>query len=105
MSAPILATKLFIPPLRPKIITRSHLIERLNEGLHRKLTLISAPVGYGKTTLVIDWLSTLNDRAAWLSLDPEDDEPRRFWAYVVAALQTVQPELGVTSLAMLQLSS
>jgi LuxR family maltose regulon positive regulatory protein len=102
MSVPILATKLFIPPSRPKIVHRAHLIERLNEGLHRKLTLISAPVGYGKTTLVSDWLSTLNDRAAWLSLDPEDDEPRRFWAYVVAALQTVQPELGVASLAMLQ---
>lgn len=102
MSTPILATKLYIPPSRPKIITRSHLIERLNEGLHHKLTLISAPVGYGKTTLVSDWLSTLNNRAAWLSLDQEDDEPRRFWAYVVAALQTIQPELGLTMLAMLQ---
>jgi LuxR family maltose regulon positive regulatory protein len=102
MSTPILATKLFIPPSRPKIVLRSHLIERLNEGLHRKLTLISAPVGYGKTTLVSDWLSKLDIRAAWLSLDPEDDEPRRFWAYMVAALQTIQPELGLAVLAMLQ---
>lgn len=102
MSTPILATKLYIPPPRSKIVLRPHLIERLNAGLQHKLTLISAPVGYGKTTLVSDWLSTLKNQAAWLSLDPEDDEPRRFWAYVVAALQTIQPELGLTMLAMLQ---
>jgi LuxR family maltose regulon positive regulatory protein len=102
MSTPILATKLYIPPPRSKIVLRPHLIERLNAGLQHKLTLISAPVGCGKTTLVSDWLSTLKNQAAWLSLDPEDDEPRRFWAYVVAALQTIQPELGLTMLAMLQ---
>ncbi len=102
MSTQILATKLFIPPPRSTVVLRSRLIERLNEGLHLQLTLISAPVGYGKTTLVSDWLSTLKNQVAWLSLDPLDDEPRRFWAYVVAALQTIQPEIGLAVLAMLQ---
>ena len=58
MSTAILATKLYIPPPRPKLVIRLHLLERLNEGLHRKLTLISAPAGFGKTTLVSAWLAT-----------------------------------------------
>ena len=57
MAAPILATKLYIPPLRPKVVPRPRLIERLNEGLHRKLTLIAAPAGFGKTTLVSAWIA------------------------------------------------
>src|SRR5436189_6428599 len=57
---PILATKLYIPPLRPNVILRPRLTERLNEGLHRKLTLISAPAGFGKTTLVSAWLASLS---------------------------------------------
>ena len=57
MSTPILATKLFIPPPRPKVVPRPRLIERLNEGLHGKLTLISAPAGFGKTTLVSEWVA------------------------------------------------
>ena len=59
MSTPILATKLYIPPPRPKVVLRPRLIERLNEGLHRKLTLISAPAGFGKTTLVSEWVARL----------------------------------------------
>ena len=100
MSAPILATKLYIPPPRPKIILRPRLIERLNEGLQRKLTLISASAGFGKTTLVSEWVSTLTPcplplgegagvRAAWLSLDEGDNDPACFLAYLVAALQTL----------------
>ena len=57
MSTPILATKLYIPPPRPRVVPRPRLIERLNEGLHRKLTLISAPAGFGKTTLVSEWVA------------------------------------------------
>src|SRR3954464_10841541 len=57
MPMPMLATKLYIPPLRPKVVLRPRLIERLNDGLHRKLTLISAPAGFGKTTLVSEWVS------------------------------------------------
>src|SRR5512133_1901097 len=62
MSAPMLVTKLYIPPPRPKVVLRQRLLERLNEGLHRKLTLISAPAGFGKTTLVSEWLASLEAR-------------------------------------------
>ncbi len=102
MSAPILATKLYIPPPRSKIVLRPRLIERLNEGLSsgRKLTLISASAGFGKTTLVSEWISALAPsplptgegpgvRAAWLSLDEGDNDPTGFLAYLVAALQTI----------------
>ena len=62
MPTPILATKLYIPPLRPQVVIRPRLIERLNEGLHRKLTLISAPAGFGKTTLVSAWVAVCDGR-------------------------------------------
>jgi LuxR family maltose regulon positive regulatory protein len=102
MSTPILATKLFIPPPRPKAVSRPRLIERLNEALHRKLTLISAPAGFGKTTLVSEWLAASAGRerpegprqVAWLSLDEADSNPTRFLSYLVAALQTIAPSLG-----------
>jgi LuxR family maltose regulon positive regulatory protein len=61
MSTPILATKLYVPPPRPKVVFRPNLIERLNEGLHRKLTLISAPAGFGKTTLVSEWVAWMKE--------------------------------------------
>ncbi len=89
MSTPILATKLFIPPTRSQLVLRPRLIERLNEGLQRKLTLISAPAGFGKTTLVSEWLAGCSQPAAWLSLDEGDNDPTRFLAYLVAALQTL----------------
>ena len=93
MSTPILATKLFVPPPRPKVVPRPRLIERLNEGLHGKLTLISAPAGFGKTTLVSEWLAAPGGRparpAAWLSLDEGDSDLTRFLTYLVAALQTL----------------
>jgi LuxR family transcriptional regulator, maltose regulon positive regulatory protein len=69
MSTPILTTKLYIPPPRPNAILRPRLIERLHEGLHRKLTLISAPAGFGKTTLVSAWIASCGRPVAWLSLD------------------------------------
>ena len=101
MSAPILATKLYIPLPRSKIVLRSHLIERLNEGLHRKLTLISAPVGFGKTTLLSEWVASCRRPVAWLSLDDEDKDPTRFLIYLVTALQTVVPNIGEQVLAAL----
>jgi ATP/maltotriose-dependent transcriptional regulator MalT len=89
MSAPILATKLYIPPPRPRVVLRPRLIERLNEVLHRKLSLVSAPAGFGKTTLVGEWVAGCGIPVAWLSLDKEDSDPARFLAYLVAALQTL----------------
>ena len=85
----ILTTKLYISPARLKVVHRSRLIERLNEGLQRKLTLISAPAGFGKTTLASEWVAGSGRPAAWLSLDEGDSTPACFLAYLVAALQTL----------------
>lgn len=102
MPTPILATKLHIPPPRRQLVPRPHLIERLNEGLHRKLTLISAPAGFGKTTLLTEWITGSERPAAWLSLDEGDGDPPRFLAYFVAALQTIAANRGVDVLRALQ---
>src|SRR5438034_2139169 len=102
MSTLVLTTKLYIPPPPPKVVQRPRLIERLNEGLHRKLTLISAPAGFGKTTLVSEWVAGCDRQVAWLSLDEEDSDPARFLTYLVAALRTVAPNIGVGVLGALQ---
>jgi LuxR family transcriptional regulator, maltose regulon positive regulatory protein len=102
MSAPILATKLYTPPPRSKVVLRPRLIEQLNEGLHRKLTLISASAGFGKTTLVSEWAASCGQPVAWLSLDEGDNDPIGFLAYLVAALQTVTPKIGAGVLRTLQ---
>src|ERR1700749_4448928 len=101
-ATPILTTKLYIPLPRPNVVRRSRLIEGLNEGLHHKLTLISAPAGYGKTTLVSDWLAGCERPVAWLSLDEGDNAPTRFLTYLVAALQTIAANVGDEMLGMLQ---
>src|SRR5437764_11972445 len=90
---PILATKLYLPPLRPNVVSRPRLLERLNEGLHRKLTLIAAPAGFGKTTLVSQWLAGGSRPTAWLSLDEGENDLTRFLTYLVAALQTIAPTI------------
>jgi len=92
----LLTTKLNIPPTRPQIVPRPRLIERLNENLNFNLILVSAPAGFGKTTLVSDWVKQITQRTsiAWLSLDEGDSDPIRFWDYFIAALQTLQPGYG-----------
>jgi LuxR family transcriptional regulator, maltose regulon positive regulatory protein len=102
MSTPILATKLYIPPPRPNLVLRPRLLERLNEGLHRKLILISAPAGFGKTTLVSEWLAGGPRLAAWLSLDEGENDLTRFLTYLVAALQTLAASIGEGVLGVLQ---
>jgi LuxR family maltose regulon positive regulatory protein len=102
MTIPIISTKLYIPPLRSNVVIRSRLIEQLNDGLHRKLTLISASAGFGKTTLVSKWLAGCEQPAAWLSLDEGDNDPTRFLTYLVAALQTIAANIGKGVLAVLQ---
>src|SRR6266571_3711586 len=94
MPTPILATKLYLPRLRPHVVIRPRLLERLNEGLHRKLILIAAPAGFGKTTLVSEWVEGIEQPTAWLSLDEEDNDPILFLTYLVAALQTIAPNIG-----------
>ncbi len=101
MPAPILGTKLYIPLPRPQAVSRPRLVERLNEGLSagRRLSLISAPAGFGKTTLVSEWISGCGRPAAWLSLDEGDNDPTQFLIYLVAALQTLalqSPRRGST---------
>ncbi len=105
MVVPVLATKLYIPPPPPKVVLRPRLVERLNEGLHRKLTLVSAPAGFGKTTLISEWVAGLqaSDRqVAWLSLDEGDSDPTRFISYLVAALRTIAPNISEGVVVALQ---
>ena len=102
MSTPILAIKLYIPSARPGFVFRSSLVERLSEGLLRKMTLISAPAGFGKTTLLSAWIPKSPQCVTWLSLDKEDHEPTRFWTYFISSLQGLSPDLGKTALALLQ---
>ncbi len=110
METPLLQTKLYVPPTRPELVRRPRLIEKLNEGLGqnldfgRKLTLISAPAGFGKTTLVSDWLRQIGLPIAWLSLDEGDSELSRFLNYTIAALQKTDSGLGQTVITLLQLS-
>ena len=119
MSGDLLQTKLYVPRLRPLLVPRPHLIEKLNQGLQQgcKLTLISAPAGFGKTTLVAEWLSQLtidkqpvvaqnmtiqNCSVAWLSLDEHENDLTWFLTYFVAALQTIETNIGETAVALLQ---
>jgi LuxR family maltose regulon positive regulatory protein len=102
MKTPILATKLYIPASRPHLVPRARLIELLNHGLRRKLTLISAPAGFGKTTLVSEWLADLQHPIAWLSLDDGDNDLQRFLTYLLSALQAIAPDIDQSALSMLQ---
>ena len=101
MDTPLLLTKLRIPPARPNRVSRPHLCERLNAGASQKLTLISAPAGFGKTTLLSEWSDQSGLPVAWLSLDAGDNDPARFLSYCVAALQIVHADLGAAALALL----
>jgi LuxR family maltose regulon positive regulatory protein len=101
MTLPLLSTKLYIPSLRPELVPRPRLIERLDAGLDRKLTLISAPAGYGKTTLLSEWIASCGRRVAWLSLDEHDNDPTRFWMYVCAAVCGALPKVSGAFQAML----
>ena len=103
MAVPILATKFYIPPHHPKVVVRARLIERINRGLSdgSKLTLISAPAGFGKTTLTVEWIANRGRLVAWLSLDEGDSDPVRFLTYFVAALRTALPTIGEEMLSVL----
>jgi len=114
MATSILVTKLFIPPTRAELVPRPGLIERLNHGLDRKLTLLSAPAGFGKTTLVSHWVEHLRDnteisdhpiKVAWLSLNEGDNDPVRFLTYFITALiqiKSIETDLGQGALSMIQ---
>jgi LuxR family transcriptional regulator, maltose regulon positive regulatory protein len=117
---PLLQTKLNVPGFhhpdgRSNYVSRQRLIKKLNSGFAKKLTLLCAPAGFGKSTLLVEWIKQGTDQGtiphrglppsfgvAWLSLDPRDNDPIRFWSYVVAALQSIDAEIGVPTLALLQ---
>ncbi len=98
---PLLTTKLHVPRPRAHLVHRAHLVERLQRGAERALTLVSAPAGFGKTTLLAQWLVESGLPVAWLSLEAEDNDPTRFLSYVITALQTLDAQIGTTALAML----
>ncbi len=97
MSFPLLLTKLHIPQSQSGLILRPRLLKRLDEGMEHKLTLVSAPAGFGKTSLIEQWAADCGLKVSWLSLDESDNDPTRFWGYLIAALQRIQPNLGETT--------
>ena len=123
---PLLSTKLYVPPPRPNLVPRPRLVAQVQSGMTGKLTLLAAPTGFGKTTLLSDWLASLSAEfpdlrsevvqsaqprtpdssrqppVAWVSLDVGDNDPQRFWSYVCAALETLLPGVATTALALLQ---
>ncbi|MCE7984362.1 MAG: hypothetical protein DYG89_24575 [Caldilinea sp. CFX5] len=107
---PLVTTKLYIPQRKHRLVLRAHLLTRLQQSLHCKLTLVCAPPGFGKTTLLGQWLAsdhtqtadTLRQRTAWVTLDAEDNDVTQFWRYVLTALARVQPDLGAHLLAAWQ---
>jgi class 3 adenylate cyclase len=105
LPANLLATKLFVPPARANLVVRPRLFERVEAGLQDKLTVIAAPAGFGKTTLLSAWRATAAGSAlpvGWVSLDSTDNDPLRFWSYVITALDMLTPGVGTTALALLQ---
>jgi LuxR family maltose regulon positive regulatory protein len=102
MVSPLLVTKLHRPSTRSPLVQRKHLLEKLNQGLSSKLILISAAAGFGKTTLLSEWVQQAKLPVGWLSLDERDNDPTRFWLYCVTALQQGVPHLGEATLALLR---
>ncbi|WP_448616436.1 LuxR C-terminal-related transcriptional regulator [Modestobacter sp. URMC 112] len=105
MTGPLLATKLYVPRRRRGLIRRPELNERLSRGAESALTLVSAPAGFGKTTLIADWLDAApagGRSVAWLSLDQRDNDPVLFWTYLAAALEKAAPGAGSGALSLLQ---
>lgn len=98
----LLSTKLFIPRPRANLVSRPRLTEQLNEGLDKQLTLISAPAGFGKTTLLSEWIPNSPRCVTWLSLDESDNDPTLFWIYFISSLQQLHPDLGDSALNLLQ---
>jgi LuxR family maltose regulon positive regulatory protein len=98
----LLQTKLHKPPVSPQLIRRTRLEKRLDQGLDRKLILVSAPAGYGKTTLVVQWLDACDSTAAWLSLQKGDGDLVTFLRYLIAAIHTLFPDVCSTTWAMLE---
>ena len=108
MTTPLLETKFYVPGSRRALVPRPRLSQRMDRAVASKLTLVSAPAGFGKTTMLGEWLVaeppglTSERSVAWLSLDRGDNALASFWGYVIAALRRVAPEVGATTLSLLQ---
>ncbi len=102
MTTGLLTSKLYFPPHHPNLVRRPHLLESLDAGLSGKLTLVSAPAGFGKTTVVSEWIRDCGHPTAWLSLDKNDNDLSRFLIYLIAALQRIDSEVGVDVQAALE---
>jgi LuxR family maltose regulon positive regulatory protein len=104
MSETVLQTKLFVPSIRPNLVSRQRLVDQLSQGVQQgcRLTLVSAPAGFGKSILVSEWARSHKQPVAWISLDKGDNDPSRFWSYFIAALQMIQAYIGETALAALK---
>lgn len=88
----MIETKLYVPETKGRLVTRSHLFRNLDEGLNNRLTLITGPAGYGKSTLLGEWTKTVEvNKIAWVSLDPNDNHPLRFWKLILASLKQISP--------------
>ena len=106
MDFTLLATKFYIPPVRTDLVPRARLIERINGALEcgHRLTLVSAPAGFGKTTLISEWVSQTSLPVAWVTLDENDNEPLLFMNYFISALQQVDEKIGPGLIDALQSS-
>ena len=102
MDIPLLKTKLYTPPVRPDLVSRPRLIERLKMGLQLRLKLVAAPAGYGKATPGGEGVRSSHMPVGWLTLDEGDNDPALFWSYAVSALQAVRADIGKTALGLLQ---
>ncbi|MEO6287486.1 MAG: LuxR C-terminal-related transcriptional regulator [Dyadobacter sp.] len=100
----VLLTKLHISPPSPQTVHRSELFEKLDKGLQAKLMLISAPAGFGKTTLVSDWIIQQRIPSAWYSIDSGDNDVSEFWGYIITAIQGIYPEFGENTMKLLRSS-
>src|ERR1043166_2992442 len=106
MPRPPLETQFFVPSNRRGVVTRARLRERLDRITEVKVTLVAAPAGFGKTTLLADWLAGMSAESAlvaWLPLDQADDDPASFWTYLIGAVRTVLPNVGADALVLLTL--
>ncbi len=99
---PLLRTKFFIPALGSNRVTRPALIDRINSSLNKALILVSAPAGFGKTSLLAEWIARADLPVAWLSLDSGDNDPHRFISYFISALSGAQPDLKTSASTLLQ---
>ncbi|HEY96195.1 MAG TPA: tetratricopeptide repeat protein [Dehalococcoidia bacterium] len=103
MDTSLLTTKFYVPIPSPGLVTRTGLLERLKDSVNYRLILVAAPAGFGKTTLLSEWILQIRAaiNVAWISLDEGDNDPRRFWDYFITAINNIEPAVGETALALL----